>query len=151
MCESDQDRRGDHISANISGPVSGQIGVGKDIAITRSSGSPAPITEQEIAQVAELKGEIAALRAQIEVESPPETKDEALEKVQELEDAIASEKPDPTMLIKVQGWFARNLPMLAGAVTSVVVHPLVGRLVESAGDIATEEIRTRFGHSNRSR
>ena len=34
---------------------------------------------------------------------------------------------------------------LAGAVTSVIVNPIVGKLVEAAGETVSEEFRRRFG------
>jgi hypothetical protein len=45
----------------------------------------------------------------------------------------------------VKRWFVKNLPGLAGAVTSIVVHPIVGKLVEAAGDALAAEFRRRFG------
>jgi hypothetical protein len=37
------------------------------------------------------------------------------------------------------------LPELAGAVTGVIIHPIVGKLVEAAGDGLAAEFRRRFG------
>jgi hypothetical protein len=45
----------------------------------------------------------------------------------------------------VLNWFKRNIPKLAGAVTSVILHPIVGQIVEAAGDIAAERFRALFG------
>jgi hypothetical protein len=45
----------------------------------------------------------------------------------------------------VKGWFAKHLPGLAGAVTGVIVHPIVGKLVEAAGETLAAEFKRRFG------
>jgi hypothetical protein len=45
----------------------------------------------------------------------------------------------------LQNWFGKNVLGLAGAVLSVVVHPIVGKLVEAAGDLFTTGFRKRFG------
>jgi len=65
--------------------------------------------------------------------------------VQELEEAVTAEKPDLTTMEYVKQWFVKNLPGLAGAVTGVVVNPIVGKLVEAAGDALAAEFRRRFG------
>jgi hypothetical protein len=48
----------------------------------------------------------------------------------------------------VRQWFGRNLPKLAGVVGSVVVHPIVGALVQAAGETLAAEFRMRFGTSS---
>jgi hypothetical protein len=45
----------------------------------------------------------------------------------------------------VKNWFTKNVPGLAGAVTSVVVHPVVGKLVSAAGEAISSEFKRRFG------
>jgi hypothetical protein len=59
--------------------------------------------------------------------------------VTELEEALTAEKPDLTTVQYVKRWFARNLPALAGSLTSLLVHPLVGRLVQAGGDALVAE------------
>jgi hypothetical protein len=44
----------------------------------------------------------------------------------------------------VKVWFGKNLPGLAGAVTGLIVNPVVGKLVEVAGDVLAAEFRRRF-------
>jgi hypothetical protein len=45
----------------------------------------------------------------------------------------------------VKNWFRKNVPALAGMVTSVVVHPIVGKLVEAGGDMLVKDFNKRFG------
>ncbi|MEU6033004.1 hypothetical protein ABZ825_39460 [Streptomyces tauricus] len=54
-------------------------------------------------------------------------------------------EPDLSTMEYVRRWFTHNLPALAGAVTSLVIHPVVGHLVEAAGGTLAEEFRHRFG------
>ena len=134
---------GDVINANISGHVSGQVGVGKGITQTQTIGAEPPkVTETELAELRKLLSE---LKAQVEVEAPPEKKDGALERVEELEQAVTAKEPDLTTMEYVRRWFAKNLPTLAGAVTGVVVNPIVGKVVEAAGEGLAAEFRRRFG------
>jgi hypothetical protein len=45
----------------------------------------------------------------------------------------------------VRNWFVKNLPSVAGSVVSLIVHPLVGKLVEVGGDAMATTFRKRFG------
>jgi len=135
-------KSGDVIHANISGPVSGQVGVGKDITQTQTVGARPQATE---ADLAELRRMLVELKAKVEAEAPDETKGAALERVDELEEAITAKEPDLTTMEYVKRWFTKNLPTLAGAVTGVVVNPIVGKLVEVAGEGLAAQFRQRFG------
>ncbi|MCK4472391.1 MAG: hypothetical protein KAW49_11475 [Anaerolineae bacterium] len=139
----EEQKSGDVIRATISGDVSGQVAVGKGITQAQTIGAARPeVTE---ADLAELRQALADLKAQVEAGSPPEKKEAALERVEELEEAITAEEPDLTTMEYVKRWFVKNVPALAGAVTGVVVHPIVGKLVEAAGDAMATEFRRRFG------
>jgi hypothetical protein len=140
---SEQERADDVIRATISGDVSGQVAVGKGIVQTRTVSAARPkVTEGDLA---ELRQMLADLKAKVAAEAPPDKKDAASERVEELEEAITAKEPDLTTMEYVKGWFVKNLPGLAGAVTSIIVHPIVGKLVEAAGDALTAEFRHRFG------
>jgi hypothetical protein len=128
----DQQRSGDQISANISGPVQGQVAVGKDIGQNQQDTSMA--IEITAADLAQLGKAFAGLKAQVADQAPPETRAAALERINELETAVKPGKPDLTTIQYVKRWFVKNLPTLAGAVTGVLVHPVVGKIVQAAGD-----------------
>ena len=139
---SEQERSGDVIQATISGDISGQVAVGKGITQIQTIGTARPeVTE---ANLAELRQVLADLKAKVAAEAPPEKKDAALERVEELGEAITAKEPDLPTMEYVKRWFVRNLPDLAGAVTSVVVHPIVGKLMEATGDALAAEFRRRF-------
>jgi hypothetical protein len=137
------EKAGDVISATISGDISGQVAVGKGITQIRTIGTARPeVTEAELA---ELRQALADLKAEVVAEAPADKKAAALERVEELGEALTAEEPDLPTMEYVKRWFAKNLPGLAGAVTSVIVHPIVGKLMEAAGDALAAEFRRRLG------
>ena len=138
----DQGSSGDEIRATIHGDVSGQVAVGKRITQEQRIGPRAEVTEADLAALRQM---LADLRAQVAAQAPPDKRDAALERVDELEEALTAEEPDLTTMEYVKKWFGKHLPQLAGAVTSLVVHPIVGKLVEAAGDALAAEFRRRFG------
>jgi hypothetical protein len=93
----------------------------------------------------DLNGLFEALRSLVEEEAPPKLREEALLEVSTLKEAIQQEEPDLGKMESVLNWFKRNIPKLAGAVTSVILHPIVGQVVEAAGEIAAEQFRALFG------
>ncbi len=135
-------RESDVIKVTITGDVSGQVAVGKDIVQRQTAGARPQVTEADIAAIRQMLDD---LRAQVAAQAPDDKKDAALERVDELEEAITAEEPDLTTMEYVKKWFAKHLPQLAGAVTSVVVNPIVGKVVEAAGEVAANEFRRRFG------
>jgi hypothetical protein len=136
-------KRGGDVHATISGAVSGQVAVGNDI--TQSQQVAAFTGAVTADDMRALKALIADLKAAVEGAAPAEKKAAALERVAELEDAVTADVPDLTTLEYVTSWFAKHLPALAGSVTSLVVHPLVGKVVGAAGDSLVAEFRRRFG------
>ena len=140
---SSQERSGDVIHGTISGPVTGQAAIGKDIQQTYTTGATPPqVTAEDLAA---LRQALAALKAQVAAEAPPDKKDAALERVDELEAAVTASEPDLSTMEYVKGWFIRNAPQVAGAVTGVVVNPIVGKVVEAAGEGLAAKFRRRFG------
>lgn len=130
---------GDAISANISANISGgQVAVGKDIAQNQTVGTAA-ISSEELAQ---LRTAFSELAAEVEAQAPPERRAAAVERVAELEQAVLADEPDVTTIQYVGRWFRSNLPQLAGAVVSIVVNPIVGKLVGAAGDALVAEFRS---------
>jgi hypothetical protein len=131
---------GDYIVANI-GANSGQIAVGKNIHQVQQIGSGNQVTEADLKQVQQL---FAELKQQIELEAPPDKKDAALERVTELQEEVSSPKPALSTFEYLRNWFLKNIPSLAGAVTAVVVNPIVGKVVEAAGTIAAGQLKHLF-------
>jgi hypothetical protein len=125
---------GDVIQATI-GDNAQQVAVGKHIQQQHGSGK-LEVTEADLEQVRQL---FAQLIQQIEQEAPPDKKEAAVERVKELEEEITSQKPSLSTFEYVKNWFGKNAPGMLGAVTSVVVNPIVGKVVEAASGIAADK------------
>lgn len=129
---------GDHITANLAGAtVPGMVAVGKDLRQGQTVGTMS--TKVSDAELADLRADFDAMRAQIHAQAPEDKRDAALERLDELESAVVTDEPDPATAGYVKGWFARNLPQLAGGVVSLVIHPVVGKLVEAAGEVVADQ------------
>ena len=131
---------GDVIQATIGNNVS-QVAVGKNIRQQQNSSS-VDVTDADLKQVSDL---FASLKQQIEQQAPPDKKDAALERVEELQQEIASKKPDLSTFDYVKNWFGKNLPGMLGTVTSVIVNPIVGKVVQAASGLAVDALQRRFG------
>jgi len=129
-------------NVSITGDISGQVAIGHHISQSYTRTSRTLVTPEELAT---LKALLADVRAQVADQAPPELREAALERVDELAEAIVAEEPDLTTMEYVKKWFAKHIPTLAGTITSVIVHPIVGKLVEAAGDVLAAEFRRRFG------
>jgi len=125
----------------IRGNVSGQVAVGENIS---QSGVDVR-NSVSAAELAELGQLLKELRVKVESEVPASERSAALEQLNSLEQAVTEKKPDLSVMESVRDWFGKNLPALAGAVTSLVVHPIVGKLVEAGGDLLSKEFQRRFG------
>ncbi len=126
----------------VRGDLTGQLAVGDDNQLIHTSVASPLVTDAEREQ---LTSAFADLRAAVERTAPAERQQAAQERIAELEEAVTADKPDLTTMEYVRRWFARNLPGLAGAVTSIIVDPIVGRLVAAAGDVLAADFDRRFG------
>lgn len=130
---------GDHISAVIKGDVSGQVAVGSSIRQAQIQGTPPVVTEVELARVHAL---FAQLRAQVAELTSGDMRASAIERVDELHEAVVAEEPDAAALRHLTRWFVRKLPEVAGVVTGVFADPIVGKLVQAAGDGLVRELQS---------
>jgi len=138
-----EQRTGDTFETHI-GSVSGPVHTGKgDILIEHWEQLGARgMTAEDLEALCALFGD---LRARVAVEAPPELADEAQVQVDALEEAVAAEEPDLSAMERVRDWFIEYLPSIAGSVTALLVNPILGKVVEAAGDLAAGELRRRFG------
>jgi hypothetical protein len=88
---------------------------------------------------------MATLKAKVQAEAPPEQRDEAVGLIDELEDAIVAEAPKVRRMAFIRDWFSAHVPRLAGAVSELILSPLVKKIVGAAGDLAAAEFRNTFG------
>jgi hypothetical protein len=93
------------------------------------------------AETDELRSLFTDLRSGVSAGAPAKVQPEAEVQVAELEAALVSEEPDPGRVRRVLRWFRENAPQLAGAVVSVIINPLVGKVVEGAGSAIADRFR----------
>ena len=142
---------GDDINVRIGGSVEkgAQFAAGRNINQSywrASTGSQAPVTD---ADLAEFRRAIDEVRSRVCKEVSPEKQGAALDRVDEIEDAVTSGEPDATTMTYVWRWFTRNIPKLTGAIVGLIVHPVVGKVVEAAGDLAAQQLREQLGANPR--
>jgi hypothetical protein len=130
---------------NIRGTVSnvsgGQVAIGQNVEQTSTSIVSGARPSQ--ADIAALMEQFGTLRS--EVLADPETPDAAAEKLDELKSAVTAEEPELSTMEYVRDWFVKHAPTFAGAVTALVVNPIVGALVGAAGETLAAEFKRRFG------
>ncbi len=136
-----QEPLGNHITGTVTGDVSGQVAIGNEITQTKIDG---PASERiSEAELAELQHAFAELRAEVTQRVPEERKDPAMERLDELEEAVTAEEPDVTTIEYVKRWFSKYAPGIAGSVVGLLVNPIVGKLVQAAGDSVAAEFNRR--------
>ena len=123
--------------SNVSG---GQVAIGGTVSQASTVVSGEGPSQADLAA---LLDQFAALRQ--DVVADPDTPDAAAEKLDELEAAITAEEPELSTMEYVRDWFVKYAPKFAGAVTSLVVNPVVGALVGAAGESLSAEFKRRFG------
>ena len=138
---------GDHnVQVGSAGPGSTVIVGGETAQQTFAPAQQAnlarPLSPEEIASLAEA---FQALDRRVEEAAPEGKKDAAREQVEQIKAAVAAERPDVPALQKAKGWFVENLPALLGTVTSLLTHPIVGKLVEAGGQFTLDQFRKRLG------
>lgn len=98
--------------------------------------------------VAEIQRLIADLRTQlVSLNLPADKKIIGDEFVNQLEGELTKKdgNPDPSTIKTSGNWLMKNIPALAGALTSLFINPIVGKVVEAAGSIAADWVKEQFG------
>jgi hypothetical protein len=123
-------------ATNVSG---GQVAIGQNVSQTSTTTTSVGPSEADLASLLE---QFATLRGQVLAD--PDTPDAAAEKLDELQAAVTAEKPELSTMEYVRDWFLKHAPKFAGAVTALVVNPIVGVLVGAAGETLAAEFKRRF-------
>jgi len=136
---------GDHYQISVGGGVGGNVVVGRDNQIVTAPPAAPPASAAELAAFAAAFAELKAQLAGVDNHAPTGTASAAATQLDALHAAATAPIPDLGTMQRVRSWFIDHLPAFAGAVTSLVVHPVVGVLVKSSGDAIAAEFRRRFG------
>jgi hypothetical protein len=83
---------------------------------------------------------LGSLRREIASQAPAGEKIDALEQVEELEHALQSDQTDFYVFSRIQEWFKKRLPELAGALTSILLHPAVREAVKKQQEVLEDEL-----------
>jgi hypothetical protein len=137
MTMADQEKPTINVSGTIGGTASGQTAIGVDITQIH--------TEVSEAELAELRHAIDSLKTQVAEQAPPDKQAQAVQHLEELHKAVTAPKPEVSTIESVRNWFVENIPTMAGAVTSIVLSPIVGRLVQAGGDVLAADFKRRLG------
>jgi hypothetical protein len=116
--------------STINAPVT--TGAQNTVSMQTGGATPAPAVTP--ADLEALRAALAALQRQVEAQTTAEQRPIALDHVKELSETLTSPEPDLSTIAHIKKWFAKNAPGLAGAVTGVILHPVVGKVVTAAGD-----------------
>ena len=128
----------------------GDVGPGAQVAIGEQLEqtvvqAPPELTDDERTEIEQL---LAELKRQLgDLDLPERRKQMAQALVEQLAAELTrtDAPPNSTTLQYVGDWLLRNTPTLAGTLTGLFLNPVVGKVVEAAGDLATGWIRERFG------
>ena len=131
-----------NVTISVGGNNTGAIWSGNQnrVIVNERTGEPTEISAQEVRSLAD---SIAHLREQITEEAPPGQRAAALAQVDKLQEAILP-KPELSRIQEVRDWFVKHAPAMLGTVTSLFVNPIVGKIVEAAGDMAATAFVKRF-------
>lgn len=135
----------DTITANISGIGSGaQVAVGKQIRQTIRQ-APSGQSVSDVAEVSRLLNQLKSELAGLEIAE--HKKIIGQEFVTQLEEELTKKEQQPDgSVIKVAGnWLLKNIPAITSTLAAIFLSPVVGKVVEAAGDIAVDWVKERFG------
>jgi hypothetical protein len=113
-------------SINITDVDRSSFAIGDYSSVIQNNG----LTQEEAVA---LQDTFERMRADVGAKAPPEQREEALRQATEVEQAVVAAQPDAGRVKRALRWFRDNAPALAGTVVSVILSPLVGKLVEGAG------------------
>lgn len=128
----------DNIKISVGGDVTGELVIGKQNTVIHTNVTQALLTEAELSG---LRKTIDSLKAEVATQAPPDKQAAAVQQLDQMHQAIKADKPELSKIEKVRDWFVKNVPTMAGAVTAMVVNPIVGRLVQIGGDALVAELR----------
>jgi hypothetical protein len=131
------------VSISVGGNNLGAIWSGNQnrVIINTKTGAATTLSPGDIR---ELSATMTSLRDQIVAQVPLAQRDAALQQVDKLQEAILPQ-PKVGRMAEVRDWFVKNAPAVLGAVTAVFTNPVIGKVVEAAGEMAASAFRKRFG------
>jgi len=131
------------VSISVGGNNLGAIWSGNQnrVIINTKTGAATTLSPEDMRA---LSATMTTLRDQIAAQVPAAQRAAALQQVDKLQEALLPQ-PKLARLAEVRDWFLKNAPAVIGGVTAVFTNPIVGKIIEAAGEMAASAFRNRFG------
>ena len=139
FCGAEQGGTGSGVSIHAGGDVYKDVSIEGTGAVGRES-TVIVLKQDEIETVNRLFADLnSQLRSVPDISE--DKRNEAIIKAEELNNEIIKEKPELGKIEQLKGWLKDSVPEVAGAVTSLFVNPVIGKVVEKAGGMISERIK----------
>jgi len=146
-------------SSTVNAPVAGhqviqnstvvqEVGEGARVNVAGAGAQTITMTGLTAAELAQVQNLVNALKDAVEMQGLPDdekTEAKAMAGRVEKELTVKDRKPDGSKLKVAAQWLLEYGGKIAGAVTSIFVSPIVGKVVEAAGDLAATWFKEQFG------
>lgn len=139
FCGAEQGGTGSGASIQAGGDVYKDVSIEGTGAVGRES-TVVVLKQDEIETVNRLFADLNSQLMSVP-DISEDRRNEAISKAEELNNEIIKEKPKPSKIEQLKGWLIDNVPEVAGAVTSLFVNPIVGKVVEKAGKMVSNRIK----------
>lgn len=118
------------ITTTVKGDISGMFAAGQDIE-QKQQIQNGPVTDPKV-MLEDWTAQLTALKqALADANLPDKTKNVADARLDDLEEQVKSGKPKQDILDQVGNWFAGHIPELLTAITSLLTHPAVTKMIEN--------------------
>lgn len=139
FCGAEQGGTGSDVSIRAGGDVYKDVSIEGTGAVGRKS-TVIVLKQDEIETVNRLFADLnSQLRSVPDISE--DKRNEAISKAEKLNNEIIKEKPEPGKIEQLKGWLVDNVPEVAGAVTSLFINPIVGKVVEKAGKMISKRTK----------
>jgi hypothetical protein len=124
------------------------VGAGAQVNVAGAGAEMVTVSGLTAAELAQVQSLVNALKDAVEAQGlPDDEKTEAKIMADRVEKELTAKdrKPDGGKLKAAALWLLEYGGKIAGAVTSIFVSPIVGKVVEAAGDLAAGWVKDQFG------
>lgn len=139
FCGAEQGGTVSGVSIHAGGDVFKDINI-KGVGVVVGDGTVIVLEQDEIETVNRLFADLNTQLMSIPGISE-DKRNEAISKASELNKEIIKKKPERSKIEQLKGWLKDNVPEVAGAVTSLFMNPIIGKVVEKAGEIVSKKIK----------
>lgn len=158
--DSSDQPRGNTVSishSTVNAPVAGQQviqnstvvqDVGESAQVTVAGAQTITMSGLTAAELAQVQNLVHALKDAVETQGlsdDEKTEAKIIAGRLEKELTVKDRKPDGSKLKAAAQWLLEYGGKIAGAVTSIFVSPIVGKVVEAAGDLTASWFKEKFG------